>query len=236
MPTAAAPATLLPQGPTGDNGSTNTINTTTTHTTRPRKRKADTQDNERLSKRLSLLNLERTGAKLYVPVETPSPSSPSPALAHAGPTNTPAPAPPAQPAAPQNDHDDSPMHLDDSAHKVYIYNLDDELTSESEDEDGKLVFLPDVERHLRENRIPPHVLANSEGQLAGMQLVLYSDPRSLSVPEERDGVRKAILESRQRAREKQRLELGGATYAPSAVGGGGGGDDDDDDVDEMDLD
>ncbi|KAK2593199.1 hypothetical protein QQS21_009086 [Conoideocrella luteorostrata] len=177
------------------------------------KRKAETQDNERLSKRLSLLNLERNGHKLYVPVETPS------NLTSATQTAT-------QPTAP----DDS-MQLDDSKHKVYIYNLDDELSSESEDEEGKLVFLPNIEKHLRDNRIPPHILANSDGELAGMQLVLYSDPRSLSVPEEKDGVRKAIIDSRQRAREKQRLECEGVattnntTLPPTC-----------DDDDEMDID
>ena len=98
------------------------------------------------------------------------------------------------------------MQLDDSKHKVYIYNIDDELSSEDEEEEGKLVFLPDIEKHLLQNRIPPHVLANSDGELAGMQLVLYSDPKSLSVPEEKDSVRKAIIEARQRARENQGLQ------------------------------
>lgn len=101
------------------------------------------------------------------------------------------------------------MQLDDSKHKVYIYNLDDELTSdESEPEEGKVVFLPDIERALRANRIPPVVRANSEGQLAGknlddMQLVLYNVPSSLTVAPEHDNVRKAILEARARARAQR---------------------------------
>jgi hypothetical protein len=102
--------------------------------------------------------------------------------------------------------DDDGMQLDDSKHKVYIYNIDDELSSsESEAEDGKLVFLPDIEKHLFANRIPPSVLPNSDGELAGMQLVLYGVPSSLSVPEEKDSVRKAIIESRARIRERQGL-------------------------------
>ncbi|KAJ6442979.1 acetyltransferase [Purpureocillium lavendulum] len=183
-----------------------------------RKRKADSQDNERLSKRLSLLNLgmvssfcesptgpvranspsEKNGSKLYVPVETASPA-----------------AAPRTPVASRLDHDgdDDVMQVDDSKHKVYIYNIDDELSSDSETDDGKLVFLPDIEKHLRQNRIPPHVLANSEGELAGMQMVLYSDPKSLSVPEDRDGVRKAIIESRRRVRELQRQEREGVSGA-----------------------
>uniref|UniRef100_L2FGN1 Uncharacterized protein n=1 Tax=Colletotrichum fructicola (strain Nara gc5) TaxID=1213859 RepID=L2FGN1_COLFN len=150
-----------------------------------RKRKAESQDNERLSKRLSLLNLEKNGQKLYVPVENP--------IAH-----------------PQTSFHDEVMQLDDSKYKVYIYDIDDELSSsESEPEEGKLVFLPDIEKHLRATRIPPHILANDEGQLAGMQMVLYNEPTSLTIPQEQDSVRKAIVESRARMRERQRLEREG---------------------------
>ncbi|EGX91318.1 hypothetical protein CCM_05476 [Cordyceps militaris CM01] len=149
-----------------------------------RKRKAEPhRDNERLSKRLSLLNLERDGTKIYVPVESPlsRPSKPPPTA----------------------DDANEAMRLDDTKHKVYIYNIDEELAEDSEPDEAKLVFLPDIEKRLRESRIPPHVLANSDGELAGMQLVLYSDPASLSVPEEKDGVRKAILDARRRHRARQ---------------------------------
>lgn len=101
------------------------------------------------------------------------------------------------------------MQLDDSKHKVYIYNLDDELTSDdSEPEEGKVVFLPDIERALRTNSIPPVIKANTEGQLAGrnfgdMQLVLYNVPTSLTVAPEHDSVRKAIIEARARARARR---------------------------------
>ena len=98
------------------------------------------------------------------------------------------------------------MRLDDSKYKVYIYNMDDEISSSDNESDaadeGKLIFLPDIQKHLKANRIPPQILANSDGELAGMQLVLYRDPKSLSVPESKDGVRKAIIESRNRMREK----------------------------------
>ena len=110
------------------------------------------------------------------------------------------------------------MQLDDTKHKVYIYNIDDELSSDSEGEgDGKLVFLPDIEKRLRENRIPPSVLANQDGELAGMQLVLYSDPKSLSVPEEKDGVRKAIIEARRRLREGQTQDIDAPATSGSAT-------------------
>ncbi|KAH7321271.1 hypothetical protein B0I35DRAFT_428928 [Stachybotrys elegans] len=168
-----------------------------------RKRKADSQDNERLSKRLSLLNLEQNGSKLYVPVETPS-------------------APPPLDGDSSLPGDaialDETMQLDDSKHKVYIYNIDDELSDDESVDQGKLVFLPDIEKHLKANRIPPHILANKDGELAGMQVVLYSDPKSLSVPENKDSVRKAIIESRHRLREQQRHNREG-TSPSDAMGG-----------------
>lgn len=110
---------------------------------------------------------------------------------------------------------DDSMQLDDSKHKVYIYDLDDELSSDSDNEEGRLVFLPDIEKHLKLNRIPPRILANNEGELAGMQMVLYSDPKSLTVPEEQDSVRKAIIEARHRARERQKDERQGKTIEAS---------------------
>lgn len=104
------------------------------------------------------------------------------------------------------------MQLEDSRHKVYIYDIDKELSDETDNDAGKLIFLPDIEKHLRDSRIPPHILANKDGELAGMQLILYSDPKSLSIPESKDSVRKAIIEARHRHRENQRLEmLGSAT-------------------------
>jgi len=178
-----------------------------------RKRKAENQDNERLSKRLSLLNLgllilyiyhiairanncftERNGQKLYVPVEQPS----SPTASSSS-----RPILPAQQAQPQND---DIMQLDDTKHKVYIYDLDAELSDSESSDDGRLVFLPDIQKHLRDTRIPATILANSDGDLAGLnnQLVLYNVPSSLTIPKEQDSVRKAIIETRARARANQR--------------------------------
>lgn len=94
------------------------------------------------------------------------------------------------------------MQLDDSKHKVYIYNLEDEL-SDAETDDGKLLFLPDIENHLRTSRIPPHILASPAADVKGRELVLYSVPSSITLPEEQDSVRKAIVEARARIREKQ---------------------------------
>ncbi|KAI1642975.1 uncharacterized protein F4817DRAFT_273613 [Daldinia loculata] len=165
-------------------------------TRKMRKRKAESQDNERLSKRLSLLNLEKNGQKLYVPVESPK-------LRPAECTSL--------TQVPENDS----MQLDDSKHKVYIHNLDDELSDTESESDGRLVFIPDIEKHLMQNRIPPLVLANKDGEIAGMQLVLYREPTSLTIPEEKDSVRRAIIEARQRARDKQKEELEQQAAPPS---------------------
>ncbi|RYP07822.1 hypothetical protein DL764_002277 [Monosporascus ibericus] len=177
-----------------------------------RKRKADTQDNERLSKRLSkrlsLLNLEQNGNKLYVPVESPQLHNSS------SPYHTNRKSLTRQQ---RRELETEAMQLDDTKHKVYIYDLDDELSSSDGDEssdEARLVFLPDIEKHLLQKRIPPSVLANPEGELAGMQLVLYREPTSLTVPEERDSVRRAIVEARQRLREK--LQQGNGRDAAAA--------------------
>ncbi|KAI0531766.1 hypothetical protein GGR58DRAFT_508123 [Xylaria digitata] len=208
-----------------------------------RKRKAESQDNERLSKRLSLLNLEKNGHKLYVPVETPGlqPLPKHPAYGNPGESSS----------STAINTDDS-MQLDNTKHKVYIYDLDAELSSADENSEsesslpgsptsgrGRLVFLPDIKKHLSRTRIPPAVLANNDGELAGhnindMQMVLYSEPSSLTVPREQDSVRKAILEARARMRQRQRegdakqeqeqepqpQQLGMATFvAPYATSG-----------------
>lgn len=131
---------------------------------------------------------EQNGRKLYVPVESPQ-------------------LRPTESNSLTRIPEDDSMQLDDTKHKVYIYNLDDECSdSGGESDDGRLVFLPDIEKHLMQTRIPPSVFANKDGEIAGMQLVLYSEPTSLTVPEEHDSVRKAIIEARQRVREKQERE------------------------------
>ncbi|KAK4105338.1 hypothetical protein N658DRAFT_416374 [Parathielavia hyrcaniae] len=180
-----------------------------------RKRKAEVppENNERLSKRMSLLNLEHSGQKLYVPVENPDTQHVDPSAAT---TNS------EKPRRHKPPIDDSQMQLDDSKYKVYIYNIDDELSSsdnESDSADGRLVFLPDIEKHLLASRIPTRVLdprPDPRAELAGKELVLYSVPSSISVPEEQDSVRKAIIEARARAREKQRAGLQQASAARQA--------------------
>lgn len=214
-----------------------------------RKRKADSHpENERLAKRMSLLNLgmfyhrhrhrspllsriasvtsclpphrsitntrtaqpttEHGGHKLYVPVENPqAANSFSPSFIPSA-TST-----PSSSSQTIGQDDTEYMQCDNTKHKVYIYNIEDELASDSEAEPdgGKLVFLPDIEKHLRQNRIPTQALLNTQSSfvdpdILNKQLVLYSVPASITVPEEQDSVRKAILEARARVREKHLME------------------------------
>lgn len=86
------------------------------------------------------------------------------------------------------------MLLDDTKHTTYIHDLDLEL-AESENSGRGLVLLPLAARMIS---VPESILSNSTAK--GKELVLYTEPSSLSVPKEQDSVRRAILESRARAR------------------------------------
>lgn len=131
---------------------------------------------------LKLIDITEQNGKLYLPVQHP-PSA-------------------RQPYTNGNDESES-MQLDDTKDKIYIHNLDAELADIESDEE-KLVFLPDIEKKLgMVGRIPKSVLLGEAHPSTGHEMVLYSVPSSLSVPEEQDKVRKAVIESRARAREKQ---------------------------------
>lgn len=97
------------------------------------------------------------------------------------------------------------MHVEDSKHHIYIYDLDEELAGADSDEE-RLIFLPDIEKKLA--TLPKSILT-SETAPKGNEVVLYTVPESLSVPRDQDNVRKAIIESRARARETQ---SNGLTY------------------------
>ncbi|KAL8988332.1 MAG: hypothetical protein Q9177_002584 [Variospora cf. flavescens] len=142
---------------------------------RGQKRRADDnlEGEQRLSKRFNLLNLQHHD-KLYIPVK-----------GHA-PTTTTAPM-------------DS-MQLDDTKDRVYIHNLAAEIADIESNEETPL-FLPDIEQKL--SRIPQSVLSGKNPPISNNQMVLYNVPSSLSIPEEQDSVRRAIIESRARAREIQ---------------------------------
>ncbi|KAL1631335.1 hypothetical protein SLS54_000094 [Diplodia seriata] len=149
------------------------------------------ESEQRLSKRFNLLNIDNSG-KLYIPV--PASSSHADSQPPPDPSSSRIPAP--------RSRDDDWMQLEDTKDKVYIYDLDEELAELESDEENP-IFLPDIEKHL--HKIPKHVLVSNGKELertANNQLVLYSVPASLSVPEDKDSVRKAIIEARHRAEQK----------------------------------
>ncbi|MCJ1404904.1 hypothetical protein MMC11_008130 [Xylographa trunciseda] len=140
---------------------------------------SDDLDNEQpFTKRFNLLNLEDIG-KLYIPVKQPPASPPRRSRSNA--------------------FSDS-MNLDDTRDKIYIHNIDDEI-SDIESEEEKLVFLPDIEKRL--TKIPKSILLGQSQPHTSNEVVLYSVPESLSIPPEQDIVRKAIIEARERARQRQ---------------------------------
>lgn len=161
----------------------------------PRKRKLDESRNdyERFAKRFNLLNLESSthgahaSSSYYIPVAGPS-TSPTARTSSKHSTTK-------QAAA----GDGGLMQVDETRDRVYIHDLDAELADIESDEE-KLIFLPDIEKHF--SRIPKHVLTGKNEDVEGQELVLYSVPKSLTVDEQQDAVRKAIVETRQRAREK----------------------------------
>lgn len=107
------------------------------------------------------------------------------------------------------------MEIEDTPHRVYIHDLAAELSDIESDEDTP-IFLSDIEKHL--SKIPKHVLMGPEPKAnENNQMVVYNVPASLSVPEERDGVRKAIVEARRRIREGM-----GSTVGERERGGRGG--------------
>ncbi|KAF3001430.1 hypothetical protein E8E13_007833 [Curvularia kusanoi] len=189
-----------------------------------KKRAADSSldGEQRLSKRFDLLNLDNTnsnGARLYIPV--PGSADAAAAAAATQIATTPHPlspnaAPPAQrPRAPRAarplSQDDS-MQVEDTPHRVYIHDLAAELSDTDSDSETP-IFLSDIEKHL--SKIPREVLLGPPPKpTEHNQVVLYNVPSSLSVPEAQDNVRKAIVEARQRIREKQ---VSGVTEEPGRV-------------------
>lgn len=214
------------------------------HAPQGKKRAADTslEHEQRLSKRFDLLNLgiiystthvlgsmpqltlravDSNGSRLYIPV--PGSSDPSSPHSQQNPIATPDPLAflPKRLTRTRKPPSERPtstdgMQVDDTPHRVYIHDLNAELSDIESDEDTP-VFLPDIEKHL--SKIPKHVLLGPPPKPSEHnQVVLYNVPASLSVPAERDGVRKAIVEARQRIRERQ--GVGAVAEIQQEMGGG----------------
>ncbi|CAF9943104.1 MAG: hypothetical protein ALECFALPRED_010606 [Alectoria fallacina] len=183
-----------------------------------KKRKADDdlRNEQRLAKRFDLLNLGKADLLIQEPLlqQLIRPTE------HNGKLYLPVQHSPARQTRTNGNHESESMQLDDTKDKVYIHNLDDEL-ADIESEEEKLVFLPDIEKKLgMMGKIPKSVLLGEGHPSTGNEMVLYSVPSSLSVPEEQDKVRKAIIESRARAREKQMQDAEVETCPARHVNGG----------------
>ncbi|KAI9720049.1 MAG: hypothetical protein M1812_003176 [Candelaria pacifica] len=163
---------------------TETVITNSHHGVKRKAQDFDYLENERrLSKRLSLLSFNHNG-NLYLPTQPP---------------------PSGNRATPRSS--DDVMQLDDTKYKTYIRDLDAELANIDERDPENVIFLPDIERKL--TRIPASVLMGQPNPGGSNEMVLYSVPTSLSVPQEQDNVRKAIIETRARAREQQARDAQG---------------------------
>jgi len=148
---------------------------------------------QRLAKRFNLMHLDGHGGKRYIPITSTTSDK-----RDTGSSKKRPPPPP--------NRDSEWMQVEDTKDRVYIHDLDEEL-AELESDDEHPIFIPDIEKHLI--RIPHAILFNDDDKKKrdSMQLILYNVPSSISVPENKDSVRKAILESRQRARQNQGLTI-----------------------------
>lgn len=122
------------------------------------------------------------------------------------------------------------MKLDDTRDRIYIRNLDDEISNDGNDSMAteRLHFLPDLEKRIMgASAIPQSVLTGRSLQqqqryhnevergfinggsesttaaaTAGGELVLYRVPEAISILQTEDNVRKAMIEARERARKR----------------------------------
>ncbi|CAN9336479.1 unnamed protein product [Alternaria sp. RS040] len=166
------------------------------------------ENEQRLSKRFDLLNLvDNNGTRLYIPVPgstdatiprvSQSPTSYGDPLAFVASRRK----QPRKPRFPRAQEEETSMQVEDTPHRVYISDLSAELSDIESDEENP-IFLSDIEKHL--SKIPKYILLGPEPKPTDKnQLVLYNVPASLTVPEAQDNVRKAIVEARQRIRDKQ---------------------------------
>jgi len=136
----------------------------------------DLESEQRLAKRFNLLSVENI-KNLYIPVEQPAPV-----------------------ARKRSNAFSDTMNVDDSRDRIYIHDLDEEI-ADIESEEDRLVFMPDLEKRI--TKIPRSVLMGNQSANPHNEVVLYGVPESLSIPPDRDVVRKAIIESRVRAQRSQ---------------------------------
>lgn len=103
--------------------------------------------------------------------------------------------------------EDEGMMVDDTTDRTWVHDLDAEIAEiEAEEARHQNENLLNTAADQEVGKIPQHLLRGntpySDAQ-SNMQMILYRDPISISVPEEHDAVRKTIIEARRRMREKQ---------------------------------
>lgn len=105
-------------------------------------------------------------------------------------------------SAPTEDPAGSPdmMLLDDQPHTLYVHDLDREL-AETDAPADSVVFLPGFEDQLAS--VPRLLLADNKPNCTA--LVLYREPVSLLEPDGDSGVKRALVETRKRARARQKM-------------------------------
>ncbi len=96
------------------------------------------------------------------------------------------------------------MPVDETKDRIVIHDLEAEI-AEIEAAEPKTMFLPDIDKKV--SAIPQRLLQDQSGNTNNTQMVLYEVPSSISVPKEKDAVRKAIIAARARAREEQARDL-----------------------------
>ena len=112
--------------------------------------------------------------------------------------------------APYSNHagsnEDDFMPVDDTADRIWVHDLDAEIAEIEAEEARERERIQLSGAGSQYAKIPDHLLKQnnkSNFPAPSMQMVLYRDPISISVPEEADAVRKTIMEARRRVRERQ---------------------------------
>lgn len=135
------------------------------------------------------------------------------------------------------------MQVDDTETRVFVRDLDSELAeleAREQDEKNKIEFLPDIEKKL--NGIPKGLLRDNDKSSTDedQQLVLYRVPPSLSIPEDKDSVRRAMVEARRRAAEEETMnapsDMASSINLPWDTSAANSQDDAPRDADPMDID
>ncbi|KAF2155793.1 hypothetical protein K461DRAFT_274825 [Myriangium duriaei CBS 260.36] len=179
------------------------------------KRRADDalDDEQRFTKRFNLLNIVDNPSKLYIPVDTRSTYDNDPTDS----TTTASPLP-----------ESDGMAIDDTPHRVYVHDLDAELAAieaeEERDRANHLIFIPDIEQALAV--VPKYMLRDHTRDNQGKELVLYGTSEGSTESDEQDVVRRAIMDTKRRAREQwsRQREEAGHDYAVETAHGFGVGD------------